>query len=340
MPKKPFYVALALCKPIAERILNAEDYEILCSFANVNPREELPEEMTLEFMASVMQNADACITCWGTPNFTEGLIGGAKKLRLVAHAAGTVKFLLPPFFWEKGIRVTNNAAIITEDVAQTILAYILCTTKGLWWFAENTRAGNWGEGVTGVFKERRLEGMRVGIVGASYLGRETVKYLKPFGCEISLYDPYVSPIDAAAMGVGRFKAIDDLVKDSDIIVLCTPAIESCRHLLNKDNIPLMKDDAILINAARGMCVDEDALVKELETGRIYACLDVTEPEPPAADHPFRKLKNVILTPHIAGGHTENGRFMMGRNTVNEVYNYLHKGLLKYEVRKEMLDLMA
>jgi phosphoglycerate dehydrogenase-like enzyme len=119
-----------------------------------------------------------------------------------------------------------------------------------------------------------------------------------------------------------------------------PATEECRHIINEKNAPLIKDGALFVNTARGMLVEEAALIKELQSGRIFACLDVTDPEPPAADHPFRKLGNVILTPHLAGGHTVNGRHMLGRNSIIEVYNYLTRGLLKYEIRKEMLEHMA
>ena len=102
----------------------------------------------------------------------------------------------------------------------------------------------------------------------------------------------------------------------------------------------MKNGTLFINTARGVSVDEAALIKELETGRIFACIDVTDPEPPAIDHPFRKLDNVILTPHIAGGHTVNGRKALGRNAIKKTYNYLTKGVLEHEVRSEMMNLMA
>jgi len=156
---------------------------------------------------------------------------------------------------------------------------------------------------------------------------------------MALYDPYVTPIDARALGV-TLMGLDEMIACSDVVSLHAPATEGSRHMINSGNAPLLKDGALFINTARGMLADEAALVKELETGRIFACVDVTDPEPPAADHPFRKLKNVILTPHIAGGHTVNGRLTLGRNIINETYNYLTKGLLRYEVRREMLELMA
>ena len=134
--------------------------------------------------------------------------------------------------------------------------------------------------------------------------------------------------------------LDELIQTSDVLTLHAPANEDCRHILNAENIHMIKDGALLINTARGMLIDEDALVKELKTGRFTACLDVTDPEPPAIDHPFRSMENVILTPHIAGGCTMNGRHMLGRNSIKEIYNYLIKGLIEYEVREEMLEHMA
>ena len=337
--KKPFRVAIALNSAMAASVLSCADVDFLRGFAEINPLEELPDEMTLSFMERILDGADVCVTCWGTPAFTDEMIARADKLRLIAHAAGSVKNLVPASFWGSGKRICSNAPIIAEDVAQTVLAYILCSLKGLWGFSASTRAGAWSGGEASRFKTHRLDGLHVGIVGASNVGREVIKILRPFGCDIALYDPYVSPIDARALGV-TLMGLDELIAVCDVVSLHAPALEGCRHMINNGNAPLFKDGALFINTARGMLVDEPALIKELETGRIFACIDVTDPEPPDASHPFRKLDNVILTPHIAGGHTVNGRLILGENIINETYNYLTKGLLRYEVRREMLDLMA
>ena len=335
-----YEVAIAVHKAMAESIFTKEDIEFLKSFAKINPIEELPEEMTIEYMAEILQNADACITCWGTPSFTEELLEKAGKLRLISHAAGSVKHLIPGSYWDSGFRrITSNAPVIAEDVAQTTLAYILCSLRGLWGFANSTRSGEWRGGEASLFETRRLNGLKVGIVSASHVGKETIKILKPFGCEIILYDPNVSPIEAAELNVTLME-LDDLITVCDVISLHSPGTEECRHIINAKNAPLMKDGALLVNTARGILIDESALLKELETGRIFACIDVTDPEPPASDHMFRKLENVILTPHIAGGHTVNGRKDLGRNAIKNIFTYLHKGFLDFEVRSEMLDRMA
>ena len=120
----------------------------------------------------------------------------------------------------------------------------------------------------------------------------------------------------------------------------TMNVDKDLNIINAQNLPLIRDGAVFINTARGLEVDETALIEELKKGRFFACLDVTSPEPPAMDNPLRTLPNVILTPHMAGGHAMQNRSLMGRNAIKEVYNYLTKGLIAYEVRGEMLSHMA
>jgi len=335
-----FNVAIAVDKKMAKSIFCPEDLDFLSSFAKTNSVDDLPEILTVEFMTEIIKNADACITCWGTPSFTEEILEKAEKLRLIAHCAGSIKNLIPATYWNTGKRrITSNAAVIAEDVAQSTLALILCSLKGFWGFAKSTRNGEWSGGEASLFKTRRLDGLKVGLAAGSKVGKEVIKALKPYRCSIGLYDPYISPIEANELGVTLME-LDELLATSDVISLHAPGNDDCRHMINAKNAPLIKDGALFINTARGLLVDEAALIKELETGRIFACIDVTDPEPPAADHPFRTLENVVLTPHITGGHTENGRKSLGRNSIKKVYNYLHKGVLDQEVIFEMLEYMA
>jgi len=332
-------VAIAVNRAMARSIFRPEDLGFLSDFARVNDVEALPETMTAEFMRGLLTGAEACITCWGTPPFTEELLRHAGDLRLIAHAAGSVKNLVPASFWGSSCRITSNAPVIAEDVAQTVLALILSSLKGLWGFAGSTRAGRWAGGEKSFVPMRRLDGLQVGVVGASLVGREVIKILRPFGCTFALYDPYVSPIEAASLRAVPMR-IEELLSTSDVVTLHAPPNEDCRHLINGDTAPLLKDGSLFINTARGMLVEEEALIRELKTGRLFACIDVTDPEPPAPDHPFRTLENVVLTPHVAGGHTVNGRRMLGANSIAEVYNYLTKGTLRHEFRPEMVRHMA
>lgn len=333
-------VALLVNKKMAESIFEPAALEFLATFAEFNPANELPDEMTLDFMAAKLADAECAVTCWGTPPLTDGLAAAAPKLRLLAHAAGSVKNLVPPEMWRaRRCRVTSNAPVIAEAVAQTTLSFILCSLGQFWALSAAAREGKWSGGESSLFTTKAINGLTVGIVGASLAGREVINILKPFNCNILLYDPYTTRYDAALLGV-TLTEFETLLRSSDVVSLHVPGNLECKAMLNAANLPLLKDGALLVNTSRGIVIDETALAKELESGRIFACIDVTDPEPPAKDHPFRRLPNVILTPHIAGGHTVNGRRKLGNNTVNEIYNYIHKGVIKYEVREEMLTRMA
>ncbi|NMA08679.1 MAG: hydroxyacid dehydrogenase [Clostridiales bacterium] len=332
-----YNVALLVTRAMAESIFTSEDLAFLGTFAEYNAPDTLPEVMTQDFMREHLKDADTCVTCWGTPSLTADML--TPRLKLVAHAAGTIKNLIPPELWDTRCRVTSNANVIARDVAQTVLAFTLTSLAGLWTNARNTREGGWKGGESGTFATRRLEGLNIGLVGLSLVCREVIKVFKPYDCPIYVYDPFASPIEMRELGVS-YLPLDELIATSDILSLHAPANEDCRHMLNARNLPLLKDGALFINTARGMLIDEPALIRELQTGRIFACIDVTDPEPPRADHPFRTLPNVVLTSHVAGGHSANGRKKLGAAVIRRTYDYLTRGLLENEVRREMLTHMA
>lgn len=111
-------------------------------------------------------------------------------------------------------------------------------------------------------------------------------------------------------------------------------------MLNAHTLPLMKRDAVLINTARGSIIDEDALYQHMKAGNLkYACLDVTDPEPPAKDHPLRSLPNVILTPHLAG-LVNNGKRRIGMHVLQEIQRFLAGEPMECEVTSDILDRLA
>jgi phosphoglycerate dehydrogenase-like enzyme len=110
-------------------------------------------------------------------------------------------------------------------------------------------------------------------------------------------------------------------------------------MFNRETFALMKDDAVLINTARGSLIDEDDLVNELRKGRFIACIDVTDPEPPRPDHPFRELPNCILIPHIAGA-VNNGKYRIGKYVVEEVRRFVAGQPMDGEVNLGKLHIIA
>jgi len=167
-------------------------------------------------------------------------------------------------------------------------------------------------------KGRQLSDCTVGIVGCGHVGKDLVKLLKPFNCNILAHDilnfnNFYQENSITAVG------IDELIKKSDVITLHLPLDDSTNNIINKDRIQMMKKDAILINLARGGLIDEDALKIAIVENKIAgAALDVFAVEPPI-DNEFALMNNVLVTPHI-GGSSEEAILAMGMAAINSLEN--------------------
>ena len=236
---------------------------------------------------------------------------------------------------ERGIQVTSAGPALARDVAETTLGLMIVGLKRIWPLGRHVREGGWRESV--YWPSRELHGKTVGIVGASHVGRHVIELLRPFGVQVLLYDPYVAQEEATRLGVTKVE-MDELSSRADVVSLHAPAKPETRHLLSAARLALMKDDALLINTARGTLIDEAALIDELAKGRFFAFLDVTDPEPPAAGSPLRRLDNVVVTPHLAGCIENCGR--MGEMAVEELRRHFAGEPPLYGVTAAMLARIA
>lgn len=183
-------------------------------------------------------------------------------------------------------------------VAEFVLGLLFCCLKDVFRYQvafkrEGRAAWKRPPSIPGYFRST------VGIVGAGSVGRRLLGFLRPHDFRLLVADPFVPEDALAAAGATRV-GLDDLLSRSDAVVLAAPNVPENRHMIGSRELALLHDGAYFINTARGALVDHDALLAELQTGRITACLDVTEPEPPPEGSPFYRLPNVILTPHVAG----------------------------------------
>jgi phosphoglycerate dehydrogenase-like enzyme len=183
---------------------------------------------------------------------------------------------------------------------------------------------------------RSLYASVVGIIGASQVGRHVIKLLKPFECKVLLYDPYVSDEEAEQLGVTLKRDLLELCSSCDAVSIHTPVLPATTKMLGAREFQAMHDDAVFINTSRGACIDEDALIAELEKGRLFAFLDVTLPEPAADDSPLRQLPNVVLTSHV-GGFAD---IRMGKQAVDDIAAYIRGDSPRMVVTRDMLDRIA
>ena len=146
---------------------------------------------------------------------------------------------------------------------------------------------------------RALRDLTVGVVGFGRIGREVVARLKAFKARILVFDPVVKSADIESAGC-KPVMLRELLSQSDVITLHCPSTSETRGMINAQSLGITKPGVILINVARGDLVDSDALTAALQSGHVSAAaLDVFAPEPIPAEHPIRKLNNVVLASHIA-----------------------------------------
>lgn len=261
-----------------------------------------------------LARTEVLITGWGCPRLDTAALDAAPRLRAVLHAAGSVKGFTTPEVWRRGIAVSSAAAANALPVAEYTLAVILLAGKDVFGFRDRLRARRtFPHG--GILPGIGNHGRRVGIVGASRVGRRLIDLLRPHDLRVSLSDPYVDEAGAARLGVSLLP-LDDLLRTSDTVSLHAPQTPETRHLMDARRLALMPSGSVLINTARGSLVDHDALIAELRTGRIGAVLDVTDPEPLPADSPLYGLPGAFVTPHLAGAQG-NEVARLGRTVVEE-----------------------
>lgn len=316
-----------------ERVFLPEHIERFRRHGEVAMNEEAGDPSE-ERMAHIVRGADIVVTSWGCGTLTRRVLDSAPRLRLVLHAAGSVKPILSPELWERGVRVSQAAAALSRGVAETALALTIASLKDMWRLSQATREGAWGP----LNSVREMYGMRIGVLGAGRAGSQYIRLLRAFDVDVLVYDPYVDEAAAAAIGA-RKAGLEEVLRASDVVSVHLPSLPDTYRLLNRERLALLKDDCVLINTARGAVIDEEALAAELRRGRLFACLDVTDPEPPETDHPFRLLPNVVLLPHIAGA-VNNGLRRVGQSVLEDFESYLEGKPMEGEVTKANAHLLA
>lgn len=312
---------LLLTRPMVDRCFAPSDLARLAADHEV----VVPDVEDASALSGVWQqhagDTRMLITGWGTPALTEAMLDAAAELRVMVHAAGSIKHLVTEAIWRRDLRIGTCREALAVGVAETTLGMMIAGLKGLF-PADRLTAGNrWKHGDTETdFPIREMFDVTVGIIGASMVGRHTLRLLQHFEVRCLLNDPHVTAEEARQLGAEKVE-LDELMRRSDVCSLHAPALPSTRHMLDRRQFRLMPDHAVFINTARGMIVEEDALIEELRTGRISAFIDVTDPEPPRLDHPFRTLPNVVLTPHLAGAMS-NGCRRLGRSAVDQLLQFV------------------
>jgi len=327
-------IAITIGKANYKRMFSKEAWDALEAFANVvhHPGDEPAEKAEL---IQLLQDADACITSWGVAQLDADVMNAAPNLKAMAHMGSSVKRFVSDAFWARKMHLTSTGIALAKTVAETTIGLMIVGQKRVWQLAQHVRDGGWRESpVWDRWFACELYRRNVGIIGASNVGRHVIELLKPFKPNVLLYDPFVTAEDAKALGTTKVE-LDELLRQSDVVSIHAPANPATHHMLNAAGMALMKDDALIINTARGSIIDEKALIEELKKGRFFAFLDVTDPEPPAEDSPLRTLENVVVVPHIAG--CIDNCTMLGELAVEELRRFFAGEPAVYQITPELFE---
>ena len=192
-------------------------------------------------------------------------------------------------FMREGITLCNARGVHNASTAELAVGLAIAIRRGIPNFIRAQDHGLWSHERMG-----SLNDCKIGIVGAGSIGQTLVSYLSPYEVEITTFSR------SGSNGSLTIDKLDDHLPSLDLLFLILPLNTESRHLINARRLALMKYGATLINMARGGVVDTDALVTALNSGRLSAALDVTDPEPLPQNHPLWRAKNIIITPHVGG----------------------------------------
>ncbi|MFT8320111.1 MAG: phosphoglycerate dehydrogenase [Bacillus sp. (in: firmicutes)] len=260
--------------------------------------------------------SDAEIIITGVEKIDRTIMDAAPKLKYISKFGTGVDSIDLEEAAKRKISVTNTPGQNASSVADLAFGLLLCSSRHLAQSNEIVKNGGWN-----LLMGNDLEGKRLGIIGFGEIGKKVAKRATGFDMDIVAYGNYKDEVAADKLGV-QFLELEELLKTTDYLVICTSLKKSTYHLLNKQNLSLMKKSAYLINISRGDLIDEAALIQCLKENKIKgAALDVFSKEPPNLE--LAQLDNIICSSHI-GGATEECAERIGEVVIANIKNYMQK----------------
>ncbi|MCZ6841641.1 MAG: D-glycerate dehydrogenase [SAR324 cluster bacterium] len=249
------------------------------------------------------------------------LLDAAPQLKVVSTMAVGVDNIDLAACTARGIPVGHTPIVVTEATADFAMALMLAASRRIFPSAEFVRNKQWKEWSPTLMIANDVHRKTLGIVGMGRIGQAIARRARGFDMNLLYHARSPKPEAERDLGVS-YRALDDLLAESDIVILILPLTEETRHMINGETLAKMKPSAYLINSARGPIVDPAALYRALSEGRLAgAALDVTEPEPISADDPLLSLENCLIVPHISTSTWET-RAMMTEVSVTNLLNGL------------------
>ncbi|HMG29623.1 MAG TPA: 2-hydroxyacid dehydrogenase [Jiangellaceae bacterium] len=215
------------------------------------------------------------------------VIAAMPGLRVVQTLTAGVEHVMP--FIRPDVTLCNARGVHDASTAELAVALTLASLRGIPDFVRAQDRGRWVHGLRPSLADRTVL-----VVGYGSVGAAVERRLLPFECDV------LRVARRARDGIAGYEALPSLLGRADVVVLTVPLTEQTRGMVDASFLAGMRDGALLVNVARGPVVDTDALLAELDAGRLSAALDVTDPEPPPPDHPLWTAPGLLISPHIGG----------------------------------------
>ena len=258
-----------------------------------------------EEIIAAAHDADALITVAFMQPMTRKVISGLKSCKLIQSEGAGYEGVDIEAATEYGICVANSPDYCIEEVSDHAMALILACSRQAVRLNNAVKAGKWLPAtVDSEIRSQiwprlsRLKGQTLGLVGFGRIPRALLPKAQAFGLRVIVHDPYMPPDSVKKFGV-QLVGLNQLFQESDFISIHAALTDKTRHLIGQEQFENIKKTAWIINTARGPIIDELALRRALQEGKLAgAALDVTDPEPVAMDNPMLKMDNVIFTAHV------------------------------------------
>ncbi len=257
------------------------------------------------------------IYTYGHPLLDGRMLDRIPGVRVISNYGVGVDHINVPDAAERGIPVGNTPNILDGATADAGFALILAAARRVVTGDRYARSPEFLRYDPGFMLGREVHSATLGIVGLGNIGRQVARRARAFDMRVLYRNRRRRPADEADLGV-EYASMDELLRESDYVILSCPLTDETRHLIDAGALRTMKRTATLVNIARGPVVDTDALYEALRTGEIESAgLDVTEPEPLPRDHPLLGLDNVTILPHL-GSATVETRTEMARVSIENL----------------------
>ena len=289
--------------------------------------------LTKDKLKSIIAPYSGIISMLSNP-LNEEVLKEAKNLEIIAQYAVGYNNIDVNYCKQNNITITNTPDVLSHATAELAFALLLNIARNISTSAQETKEGAWKGWEPKGYLGTSLKNLKLGVIGPGRIGTEFTKMCQgAFNHEVFYYSRSIKEDFEQCFQAKRLE-LNELMKSCDIISLHCPLTNETKNLLNKDNLHLLKKNAILINTARGEVIDQDDLVDILcRRNDLKVGLDVTTPEPLDTDHELFKLKNVIITPHI-GSATTTARTEMGNIVCKSVKDHFLGRTPKFKISHE------